>query len=325
MIEFTDQVNLQAEIIAARVFLDHFGDTVNIAGDPNSCDTLRDQISKAEISLIFEEKTRDLQAIKEALKNPRKELSLADKQIYYLQLQSRIKNEEAKWKKNAIIIALFCAVFFAGWIYLNTLLFLCLPPAFFFLGFQIILTLNLFLIKGLKTANVHKDSLETELFYNHVTLYKEIALALKQLSVQYYNPSADLDDKIKNNTTKLLAIIADLLRFPQNPAEAFQIGQHVLNHKRSLAQIFIAIFHDPENKNYLWIFKKFIPRLALAQLLNLMSIEDEDKVKEQENKAYFLALLQNFAQETGHNFENLKVLFENKHWYKLFDTLLLKA
>ncbi len=324
MIEIKPNSNAQAELIAANVFLDHFGYTSNNVRDRNSCDTLRTQISEAERSLNFEEKNRTVQAIKEILDNHRQELSLPDKQIYYLQLQSCIKNEEAKWKKNAVIIALFCAVFFAAWIYLNAFLFLYLPPTFFLLGFQIILTLNLLLIKGLKTANVYKDSLETELFYNHVTIYKEIALALKQIAVEYYHPASDLDEKTKINLRKLLEIVADIMR-PQNTTEIIHITQNIWNHRRYLARILAFLLNDPEARSYLWIFDYSMTRRALALLLNRVSLKDEDPVKEQENKADLLAILQDFAEVTGNNPQHLQTLFENKRWHELFDILLLKA
>ena len=323
MIEPTDRANLHAEVIAANVFLDHFGTLINREMQSDVCSAFRTQIFQVESNPDFQEQTRLLQGITTALDYHRKKLTLEDKQIYYLQLNTCLKNEEAKWKKNAFIIALFCTIFFAGWIYLNTLLFLYLPPAFFLLGFQIILTLNLLLFKGLQTATAHKDSLETELFYNHVTIYKEITLALKEISLQYYNPAANLDEKIKRNTHRLLEIIADLIK-PQNPTEVLNMGQHVFDHKRLLAQIFVAIFHDPDNAGYLWIFNNPILRFALAQILNRISLEDEDKVKEQENKTYLLAILQNFAQATGHRLEYLQTLFTEKRWYELFDILLLK-
>ncbi len=312
----TLQSSIEAEIISARVLVNTFEDTDLSISTTNryQFEQLLETIQKVE-QLDFKEKNTLAQDIYSVLDPIRRNLSLKNKRIYYERLHFQISQEEALWKKNALITALLASIIFAIWLSINTAIFLMLPPSLYLLGFEIILTLNLFLIKGLRNEDEKKDSIETLIFYNHVELHKQIAWQLNLISLKFYNPAYDLDKRTKENIKRIIELIANIF-FIDNPSDAFKAAKNLSNYKAYLAQILAYILTDPEIKQKLWLFNTFIGRFLISQILNRIILTEEEKTE-------FIPILEFFAHKMGLDYENLQNIFQNKKWGELFNLIFI--
>lgn len=304
-----------AELIACRSFFQRF-DKCDLKFSeteiPEGLEKLKNKVLNLNSEkLLCKEKIQLVQDIRSILDPVRKKLETEQKRIYYLDLKKCIKKETEQWKKNAISITVITSVFFFIWLYLNCLVLITFPPSWLLLGFEAVLLLNLFIIKGLASPTETKDSVGTILFYNYTEPHKQTALELERLTAKFYKTDSNLDAKSKQIVDLLIKLIANILSF-KTPKEAYTAAQNIFNYKKYFAQILTYILTDPKIKPRLWLFNTFLVRFSLSRFFNRIELTEEEK-------AELMPILEYFAADMGIDPVKLKKLFEEKRWNTLFD------
>ena len=177
----SDPADWKAKYLVIKTAIQTF-DRPNSVIDSGDIDKLKqdfNQIQREKFTIIND----CLRQIKEIFNRLEEKPRMTEKHSFCHNLELCMRKKDAKWKKNAAIIALVCTIFFVTWISLNAWAILALPTSFFPIGFQIILILNFFLVKGLKNATNTEESSkewEIELIDKHVIYYKEIVFVLRK-------------------------------------------------------------------------------------------------------------------------------------------------